>query len=84
MASTRTIAVSVPNEVADLLDRQANKSAFVTAALQEKIQRDADNAIMDRLWGEGWRDNIPAEAMAEVERRHIAHFGQDDNARRAS
>ena len=78
---TRRITVSLPDDVAEYLDKHPNSSAIVTEAIRARMQRSATTramleAVGFRLTKEGgdWARSVlmplTDEQKAEVQRRH--------------
>ncbi|MFE3452215.1 CopG family ribbon-helix-helix protein [Nonomuraea sp. NPDC059194] len=51
MTSVRKISVSMPEDLAEKLEGKGNRSAFVAAAIEEKLARDHNAAVLARMFG---------------------------------
>jgi hypothetical protein len=78
---TRRITVSLPDDVAEYLDKHPNSSAIITDAVRERMER--SSAVISALRAAGfniteegvakWRGKLPElteEQRAEIRRRH--------------
>jgi hypothetical protein len=78
---TRRITVSLPDDVAEYLDKHPNSSAIVTEAIRARMQRSATTRAMleaagfrlteeGRAWARSVLKPLTEEQKAEVRRRH--------------
>jgi post-segregation antitoxin (ccd killing protein) len=78
---TRRVTVSLPDDVAEYLDRHPNTSALVTEAIRARMQRQETTRRMleaagfrlteeGRAWARSVLKPLTDEQKAEVRRRH--------------
>ncbi|GIF70932.1 hypothetical protein [Asanoa siamensis] len=62
---TRKITISVPDDIAERLDREKNVSAFVAGSLRRTIEAERTRKVLSQL---GF--DLSEEGMAEARARH--------------